>query len=1173
MAIYSPNSEKNPLVTGEFFASLCIQSTAHPVRWGRLYGCSRSLALLELARSHSGPLLVVADNAREAKHIEDELAFFAASDTDIELMTFPDWETLAYDNFSPHQDIISQRLLTLYRLPDLRSGIVIAPINTLLHRLVPPAYVQGHTFFIEKGQVLDIEKFREQLTVSGYASVSQVVLPGEYAVRGGLIDMFPMGSLQPYRLDLFGEEVESIRIFDPVSQRSGKQISKIRMLPAREYPTSEQGIKNFRQRFRATFEGDPQNISLYRDVSNGLMPSGIEYYLPLYFEQMATIFDYLPDNTTLVLSESGYNAASNFQAEIAERYVERKIYTDRPILKPERIFIDTEHFFLETKKYSRIAILDFQAEEMERSVLPGFEDASLCRFDSSPAPVLKVDHHSENPYQLLLNFLNETTNRVLIVSESTGRRETLRALLGSKNIETKVFEHWHDFIIDSCRIGLITGEIEKGLVLANPAIVIITETQLYGSRASQKRRRSEKSRDPDVIIRNLAELKAGDPVVHEDHGIGRYLGLQTMDVGDGMTEFLALEYAEGDKLYIPVVSLHLISRYTGTNPDHTPLHRLGGETWEKAKRRAQKKAYDTAVELLEVQAKRSSRKGHKFDIDQEAYDRFSEVFPFEETPDQGKAIQDVISDMNSTSPMDRLVCGDVGFGKTEVALRAAFLAVHGGSQVAILVPTTLLAQQHYQNFLDRFAENAVNVELLSRFRSRKEIEQTLKNISSGKTDIVIGTHRLLQPDIKFKNLGLVIIDEEHRFGVRHKEKLKVLRSTVDVLTLTATPIPRTLNMALSGMRDISIIATAPEDRLSVKTFVYEDNDGLIREACLREIRRGGQVYYLHNEVRTIEKVMRDLQVLVPEAEIRIAHGQMPERELEQVMLDFYHQRFSVLLCTTIIESGIDVPTANTIIIKRADKFGLAQLHQLRGRVGRSHHRAYAYLMIPSRKSITADARKRLDAISALEDLGAGFALASNDLEIRGAGELLGEQQSGEINEIGFSLYSELLGRAIKTLKAGGQPDIDAHAHSGAEINIHAPTLLPEKYLPDIHMRLVLYKRIASATGQENLDLLQEEIVDRFGVLPDEGILLFKVTGLKLLATSLGIRQIDINSNGARIIFENNPAIDPAAIIHLLQSQPARFKLDGPTKLLITEPMNTIEERLEKIAEVLKLLTI
>jgi transcription-repair coupling factor (superfamily II helicase) len=1165
------DSTKKSVVSSQSFVDQCTYSGSQPVRWGRLYGCSRSLALLEMARSYNGPLLIIAENARQAKLIEGELKFFAAEESDLPIMVFPDWESLAYDNFSPHQDIISKRLQTLYRLPNFNKGIVIAPVSTLMHRLAPAAYVSGHTFFLEKGQELDLEGFRNQLSHSGYTAVSQVMMPGEFAVRGGLIDLFPMGSRQPYRLDLFGDELDSIRLFDPSTQRSGEQLDSIRMLPAREYPTSEEGIKQFRQRFRSNFEGDPQKVSLYVDVSNGLMPSGIEYYLPLYFEHMATIFDYLPEQSLVVVAESSYHAARDFHTEVAERYAERKIFRERPILEPERLFLGADSFFSEVSKWPRIALLDFQANESETNALPGFNHASLTRFDSLPPPQLQVDHHADSPYQLLFDFIKQTSKRILIVAEAAGRRETLKALFNANKIDTKIFDHWHDFYIDDCGVGLTTGEIEKGLLLSDPDIAVITETQLYGARAAQKRRRSETAREPDVIIRNLAELKVGDPVVHEDHGIGRYLGLQTMDVGDGMTEFLTLEYAGGDKLYIPVVSLHLISRYTGTDPETTPLHKLGGEAWEKAKRRAQKKAHDAAVELLEVHAKRSARQGHQFKIDEASYGRFAELFPFEETPDQDKAIDDVISDMSNSSPMDRLVCGDVGFGKTEVAMRATFLAVHGEKQVAILVPTTLLAQQHFQNFQDRFADEAVKIELLSRFRTKKEIAQAMANIASGKADIIIGTHRLLQPDIKFKNLGLVIIDEEHRFGVRHKEKLKMLRATVDILTLTATPIPRTLNMALSGMRDISIIATAPEERLSVKTFVYEDNNALIREAFLREIRRGGQVYFLHNEVRTIEKVKRDLAELVPEANICIAHGQMPERELEQVMLDFYHQRFNVLLCTTIIESGIDVPTANTIIIKRADKFGLSQLHQLRGRVGRSHHRAYAYLMIPSRKSITNDARKRLDAISALEDLGAGFALASNDLEIRGAGELLGEQQSGEINEIGFTLYSELLNRAIKTLKAGDQLEIDTHTHSGAEINIHAPTLLPDKYLPDVHMRLVLYKRIASANSQENLNLLQEEIVDRFGVLPEEGILLFKVTALKLLASSLGIRKIDINAKGARIIFENQPKVDPATIIHLIQTEHKKFKLEGPEKLRFIEEMPEIDERIRKTTEVLKLL--
>ncbi len=1160
-----------PPIPDTSFLTQCRYTGSKPVRWSRLYGCSRGLALLETARNYEGPLLVIADDARQAQLLESELNFFAANNEPIPILAFPDWESLAYDSFSPHQDIISRRLQTLYQLPDLNKGIIIAPVGTLMHRLTPGAFVTGHTFILNAGQTLDLDTFRQQLNQAGYQSVSQVMAPGEFAVRGGLVDLFPMGSKQPFRLDLFGDELESIRLFDPATQRSGNQLKSIRLLPAREFPTSEVGINNFRQRFRSRFEGDPQKNSLYRDVSNGLMPPGIEYYLPLYFEQLESIFDYLPKKSLVVVTETTYHLARDFQSEVAERYAERKLFREKPVLKPECLFLDADRFFAEISHWPRIALLDFQANESETINIPGFESAGLSRFDSLPPPQLQVDAHSDNPYQQLFNFIKKSGKRILIVAETTGRRETLRSLLKANKIDVEVFDHWHGFIGDACKVGLTTGELEKGLELDNPNITIICEAQLYGARASQKRRRSETARDPDVIIRNLAELKSGDPVVHEDHGIGRYLGLQSMDVGDGLTEFLTLAYAGGDKLYIPVVSLHLVSRYTGINPDSTPLHKLGGEAWEKAKRRAQKKAHDAAVELLDVQAKRSAGIGHQCKIDSVAYDHFKQLFPFEETPDQEKAIEDVLADMCQPKPMDRLVCGDVGFGKTEVALRATFAAVNSGKQVAILVPTTLLAQQHYQNFLDRFSDEAVNIELLSRFKTKKEIEQTIKNITNGKADIVIGTHRLLQPDIKFKAIGLIVVDEEHRFGVRHKEKLKSMRATVDILTLTATPIPRTLNMALSGMRDISIIATAPEERLSVKTFVYENNNALIREACIREIRRGGQVYILHNEVRTMQKTERDLAELVPEANIRIAHGQMPERQLENVMLDFYHQRFNVLLCTTIIESGIDVPSANTIIIHRADKFGLAQLHQLRGRVGRSHHRAYAYLMIPSRKSITADARKRLDAISALEDLGAGFALASNDLEIRGAGEILGEQQSGEINEIGFTLYSELLNRAIETLKAGGQLEIDTHTHSGTEINIHAPTLFPDAYLPDVHIRLVLYKRVANAKNPEALKLLKEEIIDRFGLLPEEGLLLFKVTQLKLLASAIGIRKIDINAKGARFEFESHPSVDSSRIIQLLQSQPKKFRLEGPDKLRLIDEMPSINDRIIKISEVIEYL--
>ena len=1145
------------------------------LRWSRLYGSARGLAIVQAARRASGPVLVITADVRAALQIEQELRFFAAADAGLPILPFPDWESLPYDAFSPHQDLISQRLEALYRLPGLQHGIILAAAGTLMHRLAPLEYVAAHSFMLARGERLDAATFRVRLAAASYQAVSQVMQPGEYAIRGGLIDLFPMGSDRPYRIDLFGEEVESIREFDPDTQRSGETLEAVELLPAREVPLTDHAIQRFRQAFRATFEGDPQRVPLYRDVSNGIHPPGVEYYLPLFFETTASFFDYLPAATVCILDQAVWPAAQTFQSEAQERYEQLRHDTERPILPPAQLFIDAGELRERLRAHARIELLAFKADESETAADHNelFAAAAMHAFDAEPPPQLPVDPRADAPYAGLVDYLKRSSARILLVAETLGRRETLRGLLQEHGVRPTMAPGWADFIDTDMRLGLTVGELERGLLLRQPRIAVITESQLYGERAAQRRRRTRRGPAPEAVIRSLAELKPGDPVVHEDHGVGRYLGLQTLDVGDGPTEFLTLEYAGGDKLYIPVVALHLISRYTGTDAEHAPLHKLGGEAWERAKRRARKKAHDAAAELLKIYAMRAARKGHAFPVHSTAYDAFASQFPFEETPDQYRAIEEVLADMASAKSMERLVCGDVGFGKTEVALRAAFIAVEGGRQVAVLVPTTLLAQQHYQNFCDRFAEFPMKIELLSRFRSQREQSRVLAGLEAGTVDIVIGTHRLLQSDVRFKNLGLAILDEEHRFGVRQKERLKQLRSEVDILNLTATPIPRTLNMALSGLRDISIIATAPEQRLSIKTFICDYNKHVIREACLREIRRGGQVYFLHNEVRTMEKALQALEELVPEAQIRMAHGQLPEQTLERIMLDFYHQRFNILLCSTIIESGIDVPTANTIIMERADKFGLAQLHQLRGRVGRSHRRAYAYLLIPSRGVITEQARKRLDAIAALEDLGAGFALASHDLEIRGAGELLGDAQSGEINEVGFALYAELLDRAVKSMQAGRALDMDATGHSGTEINIHAPALLPEDYLPDVHMRLVLYKRIASAGSQDELDELREETIDRFGLLPEATKLLFKITALKILASPLGIFKIDAGPKGARVDFQDKPNIDPSVIIQLLQSAPKRYRLDGPTRLRAIHDMPNADDRITFLRELLTTLAV
>ena len=1140
------------------------------IGWFGLCGSARSLAIAAAATKAPGPILVITASVNAARQLEDEIRFYA-DDPSLPLLLFPDRECLPYDALSPHQDITAQRLETLYRLPQLARGLVLAPAPTLLHRLPPREFIASQSFMLSVGEVLDIPRLREQLVHAAYHSVSQVMEPGEFAVRGGLIDLFPVGSPAPFRIDLFGERVESIREFDAGTQRSGKTLKAIRLLPAREFPLTQPAIHRFRAAFRSRFEGDPQKVSIYRDVTKGLSPAGSEYYLPLFFDRTETFFSYLPDAATLFLDAGVSEAMDKFQHEVQVRYNDLHYDRERPLLAPAELFLDATQFLTAIGPYSGIHLLGPQAAENPSAAAEVRTETAMpvITYDTRPPVSLPVDHKSEAPYGALFDYLRGYPGRTLLVAETAGRRETLLGLLKDNGFSPKLLPGWQTFLPESAKLCLTVADLERGLLLNDPALTVITEPQLYGERAAQRRRRiAAAARDPQAIIRSLAELHVGAPVVHEDHGVGRYLGLQTLDVGDGPVEFLALEYAGGDKLYIPVLSLQLIHRYTGTDPEHAPLHRLGGDAWEKAKRRAREKAYDAAAELLEIYALRAARRGRAFPVHEQHYQAFADAFPFEETPDQTRAIGEVLKDMESDNPMDRLVCGDVGFGKTEVAMRAAFLAVYGRAQVAVLVPTTLLAQQHFQNFRDRFAGLPFRIELLSRFRTKAEQEEVVRDLADGRVDIVIGTHRLLQEDVRFKNLGLAILDEEHRFGVRQKERLKKLRSEVDILTLTATPIPRTLNLALSGLREISVIATAPEGRLAVKTVVSEWNKALIREACLREIRRGGQVYYLHNEVRTIDRAARELTELLPEAEIHVAHGQMPERELERIMLDFYHQRFNILICSTIIESGIDVPTANTIVIERADKLGLAQLHQLRGRVGRSHARAYAYLLVPPRSQMTEEARKRLEAIAALEELGAGFTLASHDLEIRGAGELLGESQSGLIDEVGFAMYAELLERAVRSLRAGGRPELEAPAPLGAEVNLHAPALLPEDYLPDVHQRLVLYKRIAGTEDLQALQGLREEIIDRFGVLPAPATLLFKAAELKILASPLGIRKIDAGPRGARIEFTEKPNIDPTAIIRLLQSVPRTYKLDGPNRLRILGEMPDVESRIKRVRELL-----
>ena len=1142
-----------------------LPTAEHPrITWGRAYGSSQGLAIAAALEQRRGLMLILTPDVQTAYRLEDEIRFFCAG-SELPVTTFPDWETLPYDVFSPHEDIISQRLEILHRLPGMREGALIVPVTTLMHRLAPRSFVQAHALILNTGQRIEIDALRKSLDEAGYHFVSQVMEHGEVAVRGSIVDLFPMGSQQPYRIDLFDDEIESIRSFDPETQRSLDKLESIRLLPAHEFPMHEQAVRDFRQRYRSSVEGDPQSSIIYREVSQRSAPAGIEYYLPLFFDQTQTLFDYLPDETWVLLTDAVSVAAEEFYQNALERYEQRRHDIERPLLAPEQVFLRPAEL--------DEGLADTQQVRLQRFEIEHPDGTESLNFETKALPSLKIQARAAEPAKALQDFLASHGGRVLFVAESAGRREHLIDSLRPYQIHPKPVDGWHAFLDASEAQGIAIAPIEQGLLLEDPHVAIITEALLLGERAQQQRRRRKVTRDADAIVRNLTDLHLGAPVVHEEHGVGLYLGLQKLAVGGTDTEFLALEYAGGDKLYVPVASLHLVSRYTGASPENAPLHKLGGDQWQRIKRKAAEKARDVAAELLDIHARRAARQGHSFHTADDEYAAFASAFPFEETPDQHKAISEVLDDMASPRPMDRVVCGDVGFGKTEVAMRAAFVAAQAGKQVAVLVPTTLLAQQHLTNFRDRFADWPVRIEGLSRFRSQKQQKETLDGIERGAVDIVIGTHKLLQGGIKFKDLGLVIVDEEHRFGVRHKEQLKSLRAEVDLLTLTATPIPRTLNMSLSGLRDLSIIATPPVQRHAIKTFVNEWNDALIQEACLREVRRGGQVYFLHNEVQSIEKKAHELAKILPQAQVRIAHGQMRERELEEVMLDFYHQRFNVLVCTTIIESGIDVPTANTILINRADKLGLSQLHQLRGRVGRSHHRAYAYLITPPKGAMTPDAVKRLEAIESLEDLGVGFTLATHDLEIRGAGELLGEDQSGQIQEIGFTLYNELLERAVRALKSGHIPSLEEPLSTGTEIDLGEPALLPDDYVPDVHTRLILYKRIASAANEEELRELQVEMIDRFGLLPEPAKTLFEVTRLKLCALPLGVKKLDVGERGGRILFTENPNIDPAKVIQLIQSEPQVYKLDGKDKLRISLELDSLDKRITTVERLLDTLTV
>ncbi|TXI78010.1 MAG: transcription-repair coupling factor [Dokdonella sp.] len=1134
-------------------------------QWSTPHGAALGLALAEAARRHDGLVVVLTRDTHTALELESAIRVFAGAET--EVLQFPDWETLPYDLFAPHPDILSQRVATLYRLPRLKRGVLVVPVATLMQRLAPRSYIGGSSLVLENGQRFDLDEEQRRLTASGYRNVSQVLEPGDFAVRGAIVDVFPMGSSEPYRVELLDEDIDSIRTFDPETQRSAHKVDQVRLLPAREFPLNEDSARAFRNALRERFPIDPRRCPLYQDIKEGTAPAGIESYLPLFFADSAfgpteTLFEYLADNALFVLGEGALDAAAQFFRQAQDRYEQRAHDLERPMLPVAELYLTPEQLRERLNRQLRIDLVATPS------------DARAANLNTQPAPPLPINRKDEAPAAELARFVASYPGRVLIATESAGRREALIEQINAAGMNLQTVGSWPEFAGggNEPRMAITVAPLEQGFALRSPALCVLTEHELLGERAQQGRRRKRAARDPEAVIRDLSELAIGAPIVHVDHGVGRYQGLLKLDVGGIDGEFLAIEYAKGDKLYVPVSHLHLVSRYSGTAPEMAPLHSLGGDAWERAKRRAAEKVRDVAAELLAIYAQREARSGTALAIDRLMYEQFAAAFPFEETPDQLQAIEAVIADLSKPRPMDRVVCGDVGFGKTEVALRAAFVAAVAGKQVGVLAPTTLLAQQHFQNFRDRLADWPIRVEVLSRFKTKKETGEALIRLADGQIDILIGTHKLLQPDVRFKNLGLLVVDEEQRFGVRQKEQLKKLRAEVDLLTLTATPIPRTLNMAMAGLRDLSIIATPPAHRLAVKTFIGTWEPALIREAFQRELQRGGQVYFLHNEVETIEKTARELEALVPDARIRVAHGQMPERELEQVMLDFYRQRFNVMVCTTIIESGIDVPSANTIIVNRADKFGLAQLHQLRGRVGRSHHRAYAFLIVPETRAITADAEKRLEALASLEELGAGFTLATHDLEIRGAGELLGEQQSGQIEEIGFAMYRDMLDRAVRALKTGQVPDFELGSSHEAEIELHLPALIPDDYLADVNARLTLYKRISSAADDDALRDLQVEMVDRFGLLPDAVKHLFAVTSLKLRATPLGIRKLELGAKGGRVLFRPKPNIDPATVIRMIQTLPKVYALDGQDKLRIKLQLEGVAERIRVAGEIITALS-
>lgn len=1132
------------------------QLKAGEKRWvGNLQGSSAALLFKEISKQSKQLFIIVARNNQHLGQLESELEFYGIKPT-----IFPDWEILPYDRLSPHQDIVSERLAILSNIP--QQGVLLLSASTLAQRVAPASWVLGEHFDIKVGQKFDLEQQKMRLIQAGYHLVDTVYDHGEFAVRGSIMDIYASGQSAPIRIDLFDDEIDTLKFFDPETQRTTQNLEQFTVLPAKEFPLKE-ARSLFRDRYAESFpNANPKKNPIYQDVQEGIASPGIEFYLPLFFSEKAmqeqsTLFSYLPENGVVITDKAVDDGLVQFWADVVRRYEDRRHNVDQPILPPEQIFLQPNHIFEQLNKLRRIVA----------SAEPFDEKAGVLNLATEIPPRLAVNPKQEKPFSAVKQYIDSANYPVLLVAESAGRRETLKDALRPSLGDIPTVESFDDFITSMHAIAITNAPLDRGLLLSNK-LSVISENQLYEHRVVQRRRKRQQEVSEEFLVRSLTELSIGAPVVHIDYGVGRYAGLITLSIDDQDHEFLQLDYADAAKVYVPVTNLHLISRYSGGDPDLAPLHKLGTDAWSKAKRKALEQIHDVAAELLHIQARRHSKPGYGFELDQSLYMQFASGFAYEETLDQANAIEATLYDMQQAKPMDRLVCGDVGFGKTEVAMRAAFVAVQNNKQVAVLVPTTLLAQQHYESFKDRFADWPVRIEVLSRFGSSKSHTKTIEDLADGKVDIVIGTHKILQESIQFKNLGLMIVDEEHRFGVRDKERIKALRADVDMLTLTATPIPRTLNMAFSGMRDLSIIATPPARRLAVKTFVQEHTGDAIKEAVLRELLRGGQVYFLHNEVDTIERAAESLRELVPEARVAVAHGQMRERELEQVMQQFYHKEYNVLVCSTIIETGIDVPNANTILIERADKLGLAQLHQLRGRVGRSHHQAYAYLLVPSIKGLKGDAEKRLDAISRASTLGAGFMLATEDLEIRGAGELLGEQQSGSMQTIGYSLYMEMLEKATKAIQKGKTPNFDSPLSLTAEISLHMPALIPDDYLGDVHQRLLFYKRISNTDTQEKLDNIRMELIDRFGLPPQSVKQLFSVHQLRLKAEQLGITKIDISSHGGSIEFSPDTPVQAISIIQMMQKHPTFFRMEGGQRLKVMVMLEEYDKRIKFINDLL-----